>query len=164
MAKTPKTPKLDKASLKAELLGHLEETLRALHEAHRSTTEGMTHPDNKPENDKDTRATEMSYLARGQAMRLEELTLGVSGVKVLPTTACVRVTLGAVVRTADEDDVEAYYLVAGEGGGVVLCGGVVKVVTPRSPLGKALMGKESGDELSFVAGGGTRVLSILSVL
>jgi hypothetical protein len=35
--------------------------------------EGATHEESKPENDKDTRALEASYLARGQANRVEEM-------------------------------------------------------------------------------------------
>ena len=153
---------MSKSQLKEELVAALEETLRALQDAHKSTTAGMTHPDNKPENDKDTRAIEMSYLARGQAMRIEEFTLGVSGAKVLNVAECTRVQLGALVHTEDTEGAEAYYLVAPEGGGVVLSGGV-KVVTPKSPLGKALMGKEAGDEAMFVAGGVVRGLNLRHV-
>ena len=57
-------------ALKAELLGKLEETLRTLEAAHADTREAATHAEAKPENDKDTRALEQSYLARGQAMRI----------------------------------------------------------------------------------------------
>ncbi len=156
------SPLWSKAQLKEELVAALEETLRALQDAHKSTTAGMTHPDNKPENDKDTRAIEMSYLARGQAMRIEEFTLGVSGAKVLNVAECSRVQLGALVHTEDTEGSAAHYLVAPEGGGVVLSGGV-KVVTPKSPLGKALMGKEAGDETMFVAGGVVRGLNLLRV-
>jgi len=41
--------------------------------AQRTVVEGATHEENKPENDKDTRALEQSYLARGQAQRVVEL-------------------------------------------------------------------------------------------
>lgn len=152
-----------KAKLKEELLAVLEDTVRSLSEAHKSTTEGMTHPDNKPENDKDTRMTEMSYLARGQAMRLEELMAGVVAVKQMKVAECTKIALGALVHTEDDDGAEAHYFVAGEGGGTLLAGGAVKVVTPKSPLGKALLGKSEGDEASFVAGAAARVLSILGV-
>ena len=41
--------------------------LASLQRAHRATVEGATHEEAKPENDKDTRALEQSYLARGQS-------------------------------------------------------------------------------------------------
>src|SRR3984957_19944196 len=63
--------RMSKPTLKAELLALLTADLETLERAHRATREGATHEEAKPENDKDTRALEQSYLARGQAARLE---------------------------------------------------------------------------------------------
>ena len=62
-----------KPALKAELLALLGAHLETLERAHRAACEGATHEEAKPENDKDTRALEQSYLARGQAARIDEL-------------------------------------------------------------------------------------------
>jgi len=59
-------PAPTKPTLKAELLALLAADLDTLERAHRATTEGATHEEAKPENDKDTRALEQSYLARGR--------------------------------------------------------------------------------------------------
>jgi hypothetical protein len=61
--------KRTKAQLKAELVTILEGTLAGLERAHADARAGATHEEAKPENDKDTRALEQSYLARGQAIR-----------------------------------------------------------------------------------------------
>lgn len=45
-----------------------------------------------------------------------------------------------------EDDQK--YFIALHGGGTVLAGGV-KVLTTKSPLGQALVGKEAGDAIEF---------------
>src|SRR5262249_35036413 len=59
----------EKQALKRQLLDLLREQLEVLEHAHRTTHAGATHEEAKPENDKDTRALEQSYLARGQANR-----------------------------------------------------------------------------------------------
>ena len=61
-----------KSSLRDELLGRLRAELDQLEAAHRSALEGATHEESKPENSKDTRALEQSYLARGQALRVTD--------------------------------------------------------------------------------------------
>ncbi|MCE9575491.1 MAG: transcription elongation factor GreAB, partial [Deltaproteobacteria bacterium] len=61
---------LSKAELKAELVRVVEAALATAVAAHQAATEGATHAEAKPENDKDTRALEASYMARGQAVRV----------------------------------------------------------------------------------------------
>ena len=110
--------------------------------AHRATREAATHEEAKPENDKDTRALEQSYLARGQAKRIEELRAGVADVGGLSLRdfGGARVALGALV-TVDDDGEESTLLLAPAGGGARLGGGAVLVVTPLSPLDRALRWK-----------------------
>jgi len=152
-----------KTALKAELLEVLAATLASLERAHADTSAGATHAEAKPENDKDTRALEASYLARGQAMRIEELKLGRSALERLELSdlAGKTVSLGALVE-AEEDEDTLRFFVAPEGGGTRLKGGV-QVVTPRSPLGQALVGRREGDELELKLAGKTRTLVITLV-
>jgi transcription elongation GreA/GreB family factor len=152
-----------KTALKAELLEVLTATLASLERAHADTSAGATHAEAKPENDKDTRALEASYLARGQAMRIEELKLGRAALErmELPDLTGKTVSLGALVE-AEEDEDTLRFFVAPEGGGTRLKGGV-QVVTPRSPLGQALVGRREGDELELKLAGKTRTLVIAKV-
>ncbi len=153
-----------KGSLKDELLALLEGDLRTLERAHEAAREGATHEEAKPENDKDTRALEQSYLARGQAARIEELRASVAAVRGLtfPPAAHARVALGALA-TLDEGGTESLVWLAPAGGGVKLARGTVQVITPRSPLGRALLGKEAGDEIEVSAGRGSRVIQVVRV-
>src|SRR4051812_27465742 len=64
---------MDKRELKAALLVALEAELAAARSAHAAAVEGATHAEARPENDKDTRGLEQSYLARGHAQRVAEL-------------------------------------------------------------------------------------------
>jgi transcription elongation GreA/GreB family factor len=151
-----------KKALRAELVKKLEATLAVLEEAHAAATEGATHEEAKPENDKDTRALEQSYLARGQAQRVASLRAGLAAVGVMSVAATDVARVGALVEVEDDDGEVARYLLAPDGGGTKLSGGV-QVVTPVSPLGSALVDKRAGDEVDVSLGGRRRQLTVLSV-
>lgn len=153
-----------KQALKEELCRALAAELSTLERAQKAALEGATHEEAKPENDKDTRALEQSYLARGQASRVEELRAGLAEAQALPVRAFGDrpIALGALV-TAEEGDETLLYLIAPSGGGSRLGDGKVQVVTPKSPLGRALLGKRSGDDCEVLLAGKTRELTIVRV-
>ncbi|MDB4961150.1 MAG: hypothetical protein JWP01_1149 [Myxococcales bacterium] len=139
---------IDKAVLRTELLALVSAQLTTAQAAHAAAIEGATHAEAKPENDKDTRGLEQSYLARGQAQRVAELEAAVAeltALKLRTFTARDPVAISAVV-TVDEDGTEHRFFVVPHGGGSVLAGGI-QVVTPSSPLGRALLGKRIDDEV-----------------
>jgi transcription elongation GreA/GreB family factor len=156
--------KPSKAALRAELIAQLETALAAATAAHSATVAGATDPEAKQESDKDTRAIEQQYLARGQAQRVVELQ---DALAELASWSPRRfgeddaVALGALV-TIDEDGDERVVFVAPAGGGNQLAGGV-QVVTPRSPLGALLLGKQDGDDVELRSGARTRALEIVAV-
>jgi transcription elongation GreA/GreB family factor len=154
----------DKIALLDELIATLAAALDAAVRAEKATADGATHEEAKPENDKDTRALEQSYLARGQSMRTEELRTGLAetrAVREKPPAAGGRVALGSLVE-ADEDGRTLRLLLAPAGGGTKLSGGV-QVVTPSSPLGRALVGKTEGDLAEVAIAKGERELEIVRV-
>lgn len=153
----------DKTALRDELLARLSRELDVLERAHREVMEAATHEEARPENDKDTRALEQSYLARGQALRVEALREAVALCRGLSVAAASRVVLGAVVRVDDEGAERTLYL-APHGGGVMLAGGAVQVVTPSSPLGRALMGRVEGDVSEAQVSGRSREIEVLGVV
>jgi transcription elongation GreA/GreB family factor len=154
-----------KQRLRGELVALLQDSLASLEDAYRHTKEAATHEEAKPENDKDTRALEQSYLARGQALRVEDMRAAVASALATPThawPAVAKASLGALV-TVDEDGRATTYWIASEGGGARLDGGEVQVVTPKSPLGRGLLGKAAGDDCEVAIAGRTRVLQVLEV-
>lgn len=153
--------KPSRKALKTELLALLEHTLSTLEAAHAAAREGATHEEAKPENDKDTRALEQSYLARGQAMRIESLKAGLAALSTMSLAEGEVGRVGALIEAEEEHEPVRFFL-APEGGGTRLEGGV-QVVTPASPLGRALLGKRAGDEVELRLAGKTRVLSVLAV-
>jgi transcription elongation GreA/GreB family factor len=158
------TPKPTKAALRAELVAQLEAALTAASAVHAATVAGATHAESKPENDKDTRALEQTYLARGQAQRVVELQDALVELAAwMPRRfgGDDAIALGALV-TIDEGGDERQLFVAPAGGGNTLHG-AVQVVTPRSPLGQILLGKQAGDEVELKAGARARTMEIVEV-
>jgi transcription elongation GreA/GreB family factor len=156
---------ISKRSLKDELARILAADLETRERAHRAAREAATHEEAKPENDKDTRALEQSYLARGEAGRVEELRASLAEVRAMAVKEFgegERATLGALV-TVDDGGVESTYWLAPRGGGARLAQGGIQVVTPTSPLGRALVGKRDGDDCSVALAGKTRELTIVRV-
>lgn len=157
--------KIDKSALKEELIRAITADLASLERAHRATMEGATHEQAKPENDKDTRALEQTYLARGQAKRAEELREGLAAIKSMEVEAFSTdqpVGVGALV-TAEESTRSVRFLIALYGGGTRLAKGSVQVVTPKSPLGEALIGKRVGDDCEVLTGGNRRGFEVVGI-
>jgi len=158
---------LDKNALIAALAAALHEARERMLAAQRTTAEGVTHADAKSEGDKDMRATEASYVARGQAKRFESLDADharVLGFRAKPFAPGAPIALGALVRLEEEAG-ERVVFVAPAGGGTVLALGEarVHVVTAASPLGKALLGARAGDSVLVPRGGAEDEVTVLAV-
>jgi transcription elongation GreA/GreB family factor len=156
---------------KAELFRKLVEHLRAERDTvdrlARDTADAANHPEARPENDKDTRKLELSYLAQGQAARARELDAAIAALLAMPPRSFEpeeAIALGALVELESPDKVERVLLCAGGGGTTVDDEqGPVRIVTPEAPLARALLGKTSGDEIELVVAGRKRELVIVSV-
>ncbi len=137
----------DKATLRRELVAALATERDTLRNAQRATQEGVTHEENRAESDKDMRSTEAAYLARGQAERvasLERDVLAVERFELRNFEPGDAIALGALVTLESEDGKRSILFLAPAGGGTRLDGGKVRVVTPSSPLGQALIGAAQG--------------------
>jgi transcription elongation GreA/GreB family factor len=156
---------------KAELLKLLRESVSAdlatMSAAQRIVVDGATHEENRPENDKDTRALEQSYLARGQAQRVVELQDALNKLKALELrdySAGAAISLGALVAVDDGRELIRYFIAPAGGGVRLVLGGVdVCVVTPQAPIAQALLGKHEGDDLDVRTPQGVTECSITQV-
>jgi transcription elongation GreA/GreB family factor len=157
----------DKARIAALLRERISADLATMSAAQRVVVDGATHEENRPENDKDTRALEQSYLARGQAQRVVELQDALNQLKALELrafSASSAIALGALV-TVDDGRELVHYFVAPAGGGLRLDlgGKEVRVVTPQSPIAQALLGKRTGDDLDVRTPQGVTECSIAAL-
>ncbi len=158
---------VDKQALKRALLERLHQDLATVTAAQRASQEGVTNEESRAENDKDMRSTETSYLARGQAERVVALREDIGRVEIFEMRKFgpeVAVAMSALVRLEDEAGDEIYF-VAPAGGGIKLSSGSVEVcvVTPQSPLGRALLGKRVDDDVERPTAGGLREQTVVEL-
>lgn len=154
----------DKSALRAELLAQLTAALELAQVAHAAAVDGATNEESRAENDKDTRGLEQSYLARGQAQRVAELEAAVKDISVLALRTFTHRDPAAIsaLVTVDEDGAEHRFFLAPHGGGSLLAG-AIQVVTPSSPLGRALIGKRVDDEVEIRLPGKLRSLVVTAI-
>ena len=129
---------MDKGAIVQGVIDQLRDQHATLERAAEAAAEGATHEEAKPENDKDTRALEASYLAGAQAAKARELLAAMNVLRFLPLRASSTVELGSLVRVGSRA-----YIVLPHGGGLKVQN--ITVVTPASPIGAALMGQSEGD-------------------
>lgn len=167
MAARKKTTEPDKIKVHEALRAALHAALGVMAHSAEDARKGAVHEENRSEGDKDMRATEQSYVARGQAMRTEQLAEDVARfetitVRKFAPEAAVGIT--ALVKVSIDEEVRWFYLVA-QGGGMELDveGIRVTVLTPSSPAGQSLIGKFEGDEFEIRAAGKVRTWEVLAV-
>lgn len=155
---------VDKTAIVEQLLLRLRQDLDVAVEAQRRTQQGATHEESRPENDKDTRAVESSYLARGQARRVVELESALLSLEAMPVRSfepTTPVSVGALVWVADDETMWCYFIVpAGGGAALSFSGEEIIPVSLSSPVGRALLGKHQHDDVEFRSPGGLREWTI----
>jgi len=163
-------PDIDKKALLEALKQRLEAELARATKRAKDAADGATHEENRAEGDKDMRATEASYVARGQAGRasdIEESLVRVGALELLSFKPGARIAISALIELFHDDKSLHYFLVPAAGGERLSVGGVeVQTITPQSPLGRALLGQTEGDEAELPArqpGEGARVYEIVKV-
>ncbi|MBX3274362.1 MAG: GreA/GreB family elongation factor [Sandaracinaceae bacterium] len=159
--------RLDKRALVGAIVEVLEARLAAARAAADDARRAATHEEARAENDKDTRGLEQSYLARGQAMRAEELEEAATRLRFFDPPAFADddpIASGALVVLACDDAEHTYFVTPVAGGHEVTLDGVrVRLVTPAAPLGAALLDKRAGDDFTLRAGGRAREYEIVRV-
>ena len=120
--------------------------------------ETATHEENIAENKYDTLGLEASYLAAGQAKRVDEIKQALLLCQNMPLRAYDDqrgIEIGALLGLEDENGRQQWLFLAPDAAGlkVDVVGQPVTVITPRSPLGKSLVGKFEGDEVEILVAG-----------
>lgn len=158
---------MNKRTLIDLALQQLEEEIQRLTQSARETTKGATHEESRAENDKDTRGLEASYLARGQAMRVEDTVEAQTKLRFMELKAYsdeARIGLGALVTVEVDESSQCLFIAVAAGGlRVDVEGTEVCFVTPASPIGRALLGKEVGDELTLTIAGKRREYEVVDL-
>ncbi|AMB88379.1 transcription elongation factor GreAB [Pseudomonas agarici] len=148
---------MDKRALHQRIISTLTVDLDVLQRAAQTAYEAATDKENIAENKYDTRGLEASYLATGQARRVKEIRQALKQCQELtlrPYDEKAGIQLGALLSLAAESGSEQLLFLAPDAAGLRIDweGRTITVISPRSPLGQALLGKFNGDEVSISVG------------
>ncbi|MBL1259430.1 MAG: hypothetical protein COB33_002725 [Thiotrichaceae bacterium] len=142
---------MNKLQALQQILVALQHDLAGLQQAVKAAHESATHGESVAENKYDTRGLEASYLAHGQAKRAVEIEASLLIYKAIRPESLshesTEVAISSLVKLEDQVGVLRWVWLGIDAGGVkfVLEGNDVTIITPQSPLGAALMGREQGD-------------------
>ena len=158
---------MNKADLVQIIIQQLEDKLHVAHASTQRAIDAATDEETVPEHKYDTLALEASYLAHGQAMRVQESEEELRHYRTLVLRDFVdaRIAVGAYVELVDENDVEKAFFIGPCSGGLTVewQGKEVFVLTPKSPLGRALVGKEEGEDIDMKIGDKTTRYEVVTV-
>jgi transcription elongation GreA/GreB family factor len=159
---------MDKFLLQQQVLDRLAEDLLQVEQAWREAHETATHEENIAENKYDTLGLEAAYLATGQARRAEAIRQAMAHWRQFrprPYDAGQGIQLGALVCLGDADDQQQHLFLGPDGGSMKLLSGtqLVQVISSEAPLGRAMLGKGEGDEVSIQLGAVRQVFEVLRV-
>lgn len=158
---------MNKAELVRLILARLETDRETARQALESAREAATHAESKAENKYDTRGLEAAYLADGQRRRLHEIELALAAFRNLPASFAEQasaIRVGALVQLA-HDDGERWVFLGPDAAGlkVSLDDHDILVISPRSPLGQALLRRGEGDEVVLKVNGQVLCHEVLAV-
>lgn len=154
----------DKRAIVERVRAVLAKEIEVLRASAASAREGATHDEAKPEDDKDTRAIEASYLAGAQAGRIRVLEAADKKLEFMELREMSAAGPGALV-VLDVDGKTSHFFLAEAAGGtkVRVDGTEITVLTPEAPLAQSLIGKKAGDSFERVVRGEPVEYEILSV-
>jgi len=159
---------MNKHAVHQLVLDKLVVDLEIAQRAAQTAYETATHEENIAENKYDTLGLEASYLAAGQARRVEEIKQALMLCQNMQLRAYDDqhgIEVGALLGLVDENDRQQWLFLAPDGAGlkVDVVGQPVTVITPRSPLGKSLLGKFEGDEVEILVGSARQQFAVTEV-
>lgn len=160
---------MDKQQLKQTVIAALEQNLMVAQSATRTAIEAATDEETVPEHKYDTLALEASYLAHGQAMRVQQCEQELVQMRdlALPlATEDAVIRLGHLITVLDDKEAEQHFFLAPCAGGLQVQhdGELVRLITPQAPIGRALQGKQTGDEVELTIAGRDVWYEVINVI
>jgi len=156
---------LDKAQVVLALKAVLQEALDAVERMAAMARDETTSGETRAEGKYDTRATEASYLARGQAWRIAELRKLSAWFETFsvdrPFDPCT-VRVGALVELTGDQD-ETVFVAPIGGTKAEVDGQIVRVISLASPMGSAMAQLEATDAFEVDTPRGMLNFEIVSV-
>ncbi len=155
------------------ILASIREQLSQAKSIAQQAAEAATGEESRAEDKHDTRSTEASYLARGQSLRvaqfeseLEYYSAQLASLEKDSGARAPRESVAACtwVRVQNQKQVRDYWVTTMSGGTSYRVGDLeVHTLSLSSPLGDALLGARTGDEVEIDSPQGPRIYRVLSV-
>ncbi len=148
-----------------QIVNHLEQELTTLKSAAQAAHSAAIDEQSIAETQYDTLAIEAGYLAQGQSLRAQQVTQTIALVKNMPLTTTAKVTIGSLVQLINQHDKTLWYFIAPAAPGFK-CeedGEEITVISPESPLGKSLIGKQLDDEVTLILGTAELIANIIQL-
>ncbi len=157
-----------KRAIHQRFIEQLTKELSAVTASAKSSFAAATDDAHRAEHKYDTFKLEESFLARGQAKRVGELTAALESLQALPLGDLPQgspVQYGALIRLVAGDGSISTLLFGSAAGGetIEVDGEAITVVTPQSPLGQALAGKQAGEPLELKTGRAIQTFKVESI-
>lgn len=135
------------------LTQELQKAINAANEAHAAAVDDQS----VAETQYDTLAIEAGYLAEGQSKRVSEFQQAIEAYQALELVAFDEnstVTIGALVQLAADSESRHWFFIGPAAGGFRcnLAEQAITVITPQSPMGIALIGKQQDDDIEIMLG------------
>lgn len=148
---------MSKKALIRKILAVLTTEKDAYIAAARASHAEATHEQSRADNKYDTRGLEASYLARGQSRQVAEAALAIERFEMLPLKDFgpgIPIDQSALVELSAKSGTSFYFIGPCAGGTEVTHEKKeVLVITPQSPLGQQLVGRQQGEKLQIVVAG-----------
>lgn len=160
---------MTKHELLTTIISTLEADLNLFFAAAKTAHAAATHEECAPDNKYDTTALEASYIAQGQANRAQEIRVALEAYRNLVLQSFddeSPIRLSALVTLEDAEGNQRRLFLGPYAGGMKIpaADGEIVVITPNSPLGRSLLGRQVGDELQAGEYGLAATFAVLQVV
>ena len=160
---------MHKEDLLLQIITTLTADLNTLTTAAKTSHAAATHTECLPDNKYDTTGLEASYIAQGQANRAQDIKQSLERYRKLAIRSFDEETpirLTALVTIEAENGSCRQVFLGPDAGGLKLVDGDAEciVITPESPLGRALLGKVCGDEIHVGGGEAQKTYAVVTVV
>lgn len=158
---------MDKEVFRRQILDKLSADHNLLLQAAKSSHEAATHEDNIPDSKYETLALEASYIAQGQANRAQEIKQAIEAyrrlvIQTFSDRSSIRLSALVLLEDADGNEKRVFLGPAAGGLNVLHEGQEIMLITPDSPLGQELIGRQV-DDCFQLEGGAKREYEIISI-
>jgi len=159
---------MTKKDIHRRLIEQVQKELDAITVSAKKSFAAATSDEHRAESKYDTFKLESSFLSRGLAKRVEELTIALTSLQALPLVklgAKSPVQPSALVRLRDGDGKTLALFLGSDAGGetIRVNGEEISVVSAGSPLGQAVLDKHVGDTFAIKIGKFAHTFTVLSV-